>query len=181
MKKFSFLMSLLVAMVLLSSCTRRITDFTIISTRNVPIGQKSAVLEKAGSRVKGKDTAHSFLMLQFGLPNMKEAIDKALEKYYGAVALADGVVKSNWWSIFIYGQNSIIVEGTPIYEPEEDDKKADKDDAEGSVMFFYEVKEGDTVSSIAETYKVTLGQILKWNELSTPEVPAGTKLKLYVK
>ena len=169
MKKFSFLMSLLVAMVLLSSCTRRITDFTIISTRNVPIGQKSAVLEKAGSRVKGKDTAHSFLMLQFGLPNMKEAIDKALEKYYGAVALADGVVKSNWWSIFIYGQNSIIVEGTPIYEPE------------GSVMFFYEVKEGDTVSSIAETYKVTLGQVLKWNELSTPEVPAGTKLKLYVK
>lgn len=185
MKKFSFLMSLLVAMVLLSSCTHRVTDFTIISTRNVPIGKNATTLTKAETRVKADDTTPIILYFPIGSPNMKEAIDKALEKYHGAVALADGVVYYRHWWFILFGQNSYIVEGTPIFEAEKSSAKESVEEIdnekENLVVLFHEVKKNETLSTIAETYKVTLGQILKWNELSTPEVPAGTKLKLYVK
>lgn len=192
MKKFSFLMSLLVTMVLLSSCTHRVTDFTIISTRNVPLGKNATTLTKAETRVKADDTTPIILYFPIGSPNMKEAIDKALEKYHGAIALADGVVYYRHWWFILFGQNSYIVEGTPIFEAETPSSEAEKSSAKESVeekdnekenlvVLFHEVKKNETLSTIADTYKVTLGQILKWNELSTPEVPAGTKLKLYVK
>lgn len=191
MKKFGFFMSLLVTMVLLSSCTHRVTDFTIISTRNVPLGKNAATLAKGETRVKADDTTPIILCFSIGRPNMKEAIDKAIEKYHGAVALADGVVYYRHWWFLLFGQNSYIVEGTPIFEAEasaESDKGSAKEgveekdnEKEDLVVLFHEVKKDETLSTIAETYKVTLGQVLKWNELSTPEVPAGTKLKLYVK
>ncbi len=191
MKKFGFFMSLLVTMVLLSSCTHRVTDFTIISTRNVPLGKNATTLAKGETRVKADDTTPIILCFSIGRPNMKEAIDKAIEKYHGAVALADGVVYYRHWWFLLFGQNSYIVEGTPIFEAEasaESDKGSAKEgveekdnEKEDLVVLFHEVKKDETLSTIAETYKVTLGQILKWNELSTPEVPAGTKLKLYVK
>ena len=191
MKKFGFFMSLLVTMVLLSSCTHRVTDFTIISTRNVPLGKNATTLAKGETRVKADDTTPIILCFSIGRPNMKEAIDKAIEKYHGAVALADGVVYYRHWWFLLFGQNSYIVEGTPIFEAEasaESDKGSAKEgveekdnEKEDLVVLFHEVKKDETLSTIAETYKVTLGQILKWNELSTPEIPAGTKLKLYVK
>lgn len=116
MKKISFFMSLLVAALLLSSCTHRLTDFTIISTRNVPVGVNAKSLVKAKTRVKGSESAPIVLLFPFGSPNMKDAIDDALDKYKGAVALADGVIKTRFlWFIF-GGANSIIVEGTPLYE-----------------------------------------------------------------
>ena len=191
MKKFGFFMSLLVTLVLLSSCTHRVTDFTIISTRNVPLGKNATTLAKGETRVKADDTTPIILCFSIGRPNMKEAIDKAIEKYHGAVALADGVVYYRHWWFLLFGQNSYIVEGTPICEAEasaESDKGSAKEgveekdnEKEDLVVLFHEVKKDETLSTIAETYKVTLGQVLKWNELSTPEVPAGTKLKLYVK
>ncbi len=191
MKKFGFFMSLLVTMVLLSSCTHRVTDFTIISTRNVPLGKNATTLAKGETRVKADDTTPIILYFPIGRPDMKEAIDKALEKYHGAIALADGVVYYRHWWFLLFGQNSYIVEGTPIFEAEasaESDKGSAKEgveekdnEKEDLVVLFHEVKKNETLSTIAETYKVTLGQVLKWNELSTPEVSAGTKLKLYVK
>lgn len=183
MKKFGFFMSLLVAMVLLSSCTHRVTDFTIISTRNVPLGKNATTLAKGETRVKADDTAPIILYFPIGRPDMKEAIDKALEKYHGAIALADGVVYYRHWWFFLFGQNSYIVEGTPIFEADKKNVETSEEEGgnEGLVMLFHEVKKDETVAKIAETYKVTLGQILKWNELSTPDVPVGTKLKLYVK
>lgn len=56
------------------------------------------------------------MWIPLGFPNMKEAIDKAIEKYPGAIGLVDGVVKSKGWTAILYGQNSYVVEGTPLYE-----------------------------------------------------------------
>ncbi|MCC8112789.1 MAG: LysM peptidoglycan-binding domain-containing protein [Bacteroidales bacterium] len=99
-----------------SSCTRRLTDFTIISTYNVPLGVEGTTLEKVpGKRVKGKDSAPIVLFIPFGEPNMKEAIDKAIQKTPGCIGLADGVVKSSWWTCLLFSKTSYIVEGTPLY------------------------------------------------------------------
>lgn len=104
-------------MLCLSNCTSRLTDFTVISTKNVPVGDGHPVEFKKGTtRVKGKDTAHWVLFIPFGTPNLKEAIDRAIESTPGCIGLVDGVVKSNAWWAILYGQSKYIVEGTPLFE-----------------------------------------------------------------
>lgn len=106
----------LLACFLLSSCAYRITDFTIISTKNVDLSKASSFTRGKG-RNEGVDKAHIILTIPFGRPNLKEAIDRAIEATPGAVALVDGVVYSkSWWAI-LYGQTKIIVEGTPLIDP----------------------------------------------------------------
>ena len=115
MKKLSFLLLVAVLTVSFSGCTHRLVDFTIISSKNIPLEDVTGRLKRAPNRVKGKDTSHMVLYFPIGFPNMKEAIDRAIEQYPGAVGLVDGVVKQNSWWTILYGQNSYIVEGTPIY------------------------------------------------------------------
>ena len=173
-------------LIALQGCTHRLTDFTVISTKNYPIEYSNVELKKAPERVKGVDRAHWILFFPTGFPNMKEAIDRAIEKYPGAVGLSDGVVKSkSWWAI-LYGQDSYIVEGTPIYPEDLDNGKlGNTDDLKSAetgnaLLFYHEVKQGETLASIADQYSVTIGNIVKWNKLSSNALTAGSKLKIYV-
>lgn len=114
MKKVNSKVSLFVLTLLLCGCSHRLVDFTVISTQNVPLTERGEVLLKANSRVQGSDTKWQILFVP-GIPSMKEAIDRAIRKYHGAVALADGVVYSKAWSIGLFGQSTYTVEGTPLY------------------------------------------------------------------
>lgn len=180
MKKNVFLAGALFLLMGMSSCSHRITDFTIISTRNVPLGNQAASLQKADQRVKGIDKAHSVLFIPLGTPNMKEAIDKAIDKYPGAVGLVDGVLKSKGWSILLYGQNSFVVEGTPLYEADMKNMNLPMDDYQSgeTTLFFHKVKDGETLSTIAAAYNITVADIIKWNKLSSTNIAPGTKLRI---
>lgn len=186
----------------LASCTHRLTDFTVISTKNVPIGEGAqSEFQKGTKRVKGQDVAHTVLFIPMGFPNMKEAIDKAIEQIPGAVGLVDGVVKSSGWTCLLYGQNRYIVEGTPLFPSNYDYEEADMgrpssyrtdkrtgnlpasntpDSSIGGYIFFHEVKDGETISSIAEQYNVRVGEIIKWNQLSESTISKGQKLKIHI-
>lgn len=191
MKKISFLAIVLVLLLTLGSCARRLTDFTVISTKNIPLGEAgSASLKQAKLRVKGEDKAHMFLYFPLGTPNMKDAIDRAIEEYPGAVGLVDGVVKyKSWWAI-LYGQNSYIVEGTPLYvdEGNRDDRKAntvergdsDTNSQASMLLFFHRIKSGETLDTVAEQYNVSVADIIKWNELDSNQLKEGEKLKIYI-
>jgi len=102
-------MALLAPLVLLApACTRRVTDFTILSTKNV------AYVGERGRRVSGSDSTPIFLFIPIGRPSVKEATDEAIEAG-GGNALVDGVVyKSSWWIPLIYGQRTVTVEGTSV-------------------------------------------------------------------
>ncbi|MFZ2603484.1 MAG: hypothetical protein WAX79_05750, partial [Candidatus Omnitrophota bacterium] len=52
-----------------------------------------------------------------GVPNIKTAIDKAIESVPGAVALLDGVVSQKSFYILLFGGYGYIVEGTPLIDP----------------------------------------------------------------
>ena len=98
-------------------CTTRLTDFTIISTKNLDLS-RGASFKRGGGRVEGEDKVHIIVFIPTGTPNMKEAIDRAIESVPGAVALVDGVVSSHAWYIpYIYGQSRYLVEGTPLIDP----------------------------------------------------------------
>ena len=114
--KFTFLLLTIVALTF-SSCSHRVLDFTLISSKNVDLS-KGATFERGKSRVEGKDMVHWIIFIPTGTVSIKEALDKAIESTPGCVALLDGVIYTKfWWIPYIYGQQSATIEGTPLIDP----------------------------------------------------------------
>jgi hypothetical protein len=100
----------------MTGCVHRIGDFTVASTKNMDVKDHTYKIY-SGKRVIGEDKAHIILLFPTGVPNMKEAMDKAIESSPGAVGLSDVVVKQGSFYIpLIYGQVWYEIEGTPIVE-----------------------------------------------------------------
>lgn len=115
MKKILILALAISFTVVTVGCRTRVTDFTVLSSKNLDFTQMGQC-KRGSARITGKDTAYIIIFIPTGVPNMKTALDRAIESVPGAVALVDGVVYAdNWW--FIVGANSYIVEGTPLIDP----------------------------------------------------------------
>jgi hypothetical protein len=114
--KHSFFVLGLSALIL-SSCSHRVLDFTLISTKNVDLS-KGVSFERGKHRVKGMDMVHIVIVIPTGSVSIKEAVDRAIETTPGCVALLDGVINTKSFYIpYIYGQSSATVEGTPLIDP----------------------------------------------------------------
>ena len=102
---------------IVSSCSQRFLDFTLISSKNVDLS-KATTFQRGKERVEGKDMAHWIIVIPTGTVNVKEALDRAIESTPGCVALLDGVIYMKFWYIpYIYGMQSATVEGTPLIDP----------------------------------------------------------------
>ena len=108
---------ILLCVAILSGCVTRLADFTLISTKNVDL-TRGASFQRAQSRVTGEDSVSIIIIIPTGIPNMKTAIDKAIESVPGAIALLDGVLSMKAWYIpLLFGEQAYIVEGTPLIDP----------------------------------------------------------------
>lgn len=76
-----------------SACTYRIGDLTLLSSKNIDLSD-ARLDAQSGQRFKGRDCTPVFIV-PFGLPNLEEATDEALEKGKGNV-LVDQV--TTWWT-----------------------------------------------------------------------------------
>ena len=116
-KRSAFYMFIFLCCVFLTGCVTRLVDFTLISTKNVDLS-RGADFKRGQSRVEAEDKVLIILFIPTGTPNIKQAIDKAIQSVPGAIALLDGVVSvKGWWIPYIYGENSYVVEGTPLIDP----------------------------------------------------------------
>jgi hypothetical protein len=103
----------------LTACSQRIVDFTMISSKNIDM-TRAAEFQRGTGRAHGEDSRPIIIVIPTGEPSAKEAMDRAIESAPGAVALMDGVITSHWFYIpYIYGQFSVEVEGTPLYDPKQ--------------------------------------------------------------
>ena len=118
MKNFKLtLLSLSIVALIFSSCSHRVLDFTLISTKNVDLSN-GASFERGKQRVEGEDLVHWIIFIPTGTVSIKEAVDRAIETTPGCVALVDGVIYTKfWWIPYIYGQQSATIEGTPLIDP----------------------------------------------------------------
>ena len=55
-----------------------------------------------------------------------------------------------------------------------------QNDENASILFFHQVKRGETLSSIAKEYGVKVNDLIKWNKLDSSVVSEGEKLKIYL-
>ena len=106
---FAYIGVLACSATVLSGCAIRALDFTVISSKNIHLNVPDS---GKGPRTQGEDTKLCILF-PLGAPNMKDALDRAIEKAGpGYDALVDGVVR--YKQAFIVGKFGWIVEGTPI-------------------------------------------------------------------
>ncbi len=94
--KYPILFLSLSLLITCSACNRRIVDFTIISTKNFDFSKAGTFKRSSGGKVTGEDKVHIILTIPLGNPDMKTAIDRAIESTHGAVALIDGVMYYRW-------------------------------------------------------------------------------------
>jgi hypothetical protein len=112
-KKFTCLPTVIMASLILSSCSVRVADLTLVSTKNIDLSDMQLDTQK-GLRQTGEDCHFNFLgLIPFGLPNMKEAVDEALEKGKGNVMVDEVTEYKNIW-IVIGFISCIDVEGTVL-------------------------------------------------------------------
>ena len=105
---------LIPAMVFLifAGCTQRIIDFTVISSKQMDMRIQDT---GKGNRVEGKDGVYWFFFIPLGTPNLKEAVDRAVESAgSGYDALIDGVIYSSGYHFIVSGYTGYKVIGTPI-------------------------------------------------------------------
>ncbi|MDD2365495.1 MAG: hypothetical protein PHN84_04965 [Desulfuromonadaceae bacterium] len=105
-----------VAMVITSmmGCVQRITDFTIISSKNIDLSN-GANFKRDGKRIEGEDSK-PIILIPIGIPNAKEALDNAIQGVPGCVGLVDGVLESEYFSFF-FGYVKYRVKGTCLIDP----------------------------------------------------------------
>lgn len=104
------------AALLFSGCSVRVADLTLVSTKNIDLSDTQLDARK-GQRHKGEDCRFVLLgLIPFGLPNMEEAVDKALEAGKGNIMVDEVTEYKNIWFL-IGGLSCIDVEGTVLNAP----------------------------------------------------------------
>lgn len=98
----------------MTGCVQRITDFTIISSKNIDLSN-GANFKRDDKRVEGEDSK-PIIIFPIGIPNAKEALDQAIQGVPGCVGLVDGVLEHEFFS-FLFGYVKYRVKGTCLIDP----------------------------------------------------------------
>lgn len=101
-----------VSSTIFNGCSTRVLDFTIISSKQMDVRVKPT---GKGRRVVGKDGVYWLFTIPLGAPNLKQAVDRAIEKAGpGYDALIDGVIYTEKYWYLISGYSGYKVVGTPV-------------------------------------------------------------------
>lgn len=103
--------AMLLGALVASGCTVRVADMTVASTKNYNINSSKFV---KGKRVIGEDN-YPVIIFPTGIPNMKTAMDHAIQQDSCAVGLTD-VVMSQLNHSFLFGMIGFRVEGDLILD-----------------------------------------------------------------
>lgn len=105
MNKLKLSAALAALAIVLAGCATRIGDFTMLSTKNIDLSRMDEF--ERGRRTTGED------ITVFSVPSMEEAVDKAIEREPGGIALVDvsvetlvGILTQGW-----------RIEGTVLIDP----------------------------------------------------------------
>ncbi|MFH6564890.1 hypothetical protein [Pseudomonas kulmbachensis] len=105
------ILAVLLGAVFVSGCTVRVADMTVASTKNYNLNSSRFI---KGDRVIGEDN-YPVIIFPLGFPNIKTAMDNAIQKNRCAVGLTD-VVMSSVNHSFLFGMIGYRVEGDLIID-----------------------------------------------------------------
>lgn len=105
------LLIIIAGALMLSGCTVRVADMTLGSTKNIALDSSHFT---KGQRVTAEDT-YPVILFPSGIPSVKTAMDRAIEKNRCAVGLTDLVV-TQLNHAFIFGKVGVRVEGNLLLD-----------------------------------------------------------------
>jgi hypothetical protein len=95
----------------MAGCANRIGDFTIVSTKNVEISRVDLKRVDFTRGVEGGNGRWWVLFIPLGpAPNMKEAVDRCLERGHGDF-MTSAVIYERNWHVILFGHEAIEVKG----------------------------------------------------------------------
>ena len=103
---------LLISVLYISGCSTHITDFSMISSKNVNLNKVDIDKLPQSKNVIGKDKKFVFLFIPFGQPTIKGALNDALQKGNGDLMVDASVYVTNWG--FLIGQTGIEIKGDVV-------------------------------------------------------------------
>ncbi len=119
MKIRSIIIIMLILLLILgsiTSCTSRLIDFTIISSKNIDLSDMDNYVRLDKRIEKFNIRLHYIFILP--IPGkgykLKEVLDNVIESMPGCVALVDGVVYYKKRYFIIYNYEAYQIEGTPL-------------------------------------------------------------------
>ena len=101
-----------IAILFMSGCTTNLTDFSMISNKNISLNKLDIDNLPQNKHVVGEDKKFMFLFIPFGRPTIKGALNNALEKGDGDLMVDASVYATGWW--FIIGQIGIEIKGDVV-------------------------------------------------------------------
>jgi len=115
-----FSLPVIIFVFLLTGCVSTLGRFTVISTKNIDWNRASE-FNDSNQHVEGVDMCHIIIVWStkdYTKIKIENAIDNALQKVPGAIALTDAVLKQKaFFFPFIYGKYGFYIEGNIIVDP----------------------------------------------------------------
>lgn len=110
--------SLVAVALTLGGCVSRLGAFTVLSTKNIDWSRTQEYV-RSNKKTEGKDIYHIIIFIPTKeTVTIEDAVDEAIEKVPGGIALVDAVVRHKFfWIPYIYGQAGYVVEGSVLIDP----------------------------------------------------------------
>ena len=95
-------------------CTQRVGDFTFLSSKNLDLSNLDMEASANAPIVEGKDNKPIIIIFPTGIPNLKEATDRAIESGRGT-ALSNATIYYTFWYVpYIVGNAEFKVRGKVV-------------------------------------------------------------------
>ena len=95
-------------------CQQRLGSFTFLSSKNVDLSNLDMEASADAPIVEGKDNNLIITIFPTGVPNLKDAVDRAIESGRGT-GLSDATVYyTAWWVPYIVGNMEFKVKGKVV-------------------------------------------------------------------
>ena len=101
------------AAALATGCTRRMGDFTYISTKNLNLAKFTTEDSQKAQPVTGEDQKW-IVILPGSVPNVEDAVDRALEGSDAQALTNARIYYKVWYVPYVVGQWGFVVKGQPV-------------------------------------------------------------------
>ena len=90
-------------------------DFTFLSTKNIDLSNLNMGARNNAPNVEGVDSKLIVFVFGGGPPNLKEAVDRAIESGNGTALSDVSIYHTSWYIPYIVGENKFRVSGKVVH------------------------------------------------------------------
>ncbi|MCK4341890.1 MAG: hypothetical protein KAY37_09235 [Phycisphaerae bacterium] len=112
--KRSHVVALGAGLLFLFGCEQRLGDFTFLSSKNIDLSNLEMEADENAPIVEGEDSKPIIFVFSTGVPNLKEAVDRAIESGRGTALSDVSIYYTHWYIPYIVGENKFRVRGKVV-------------------------------------------------------------------